>query len=75
MNIEILKAKLEQLNIPQGIYSLSGGLPNESYCIAQKDNKWEVYYSEHGSKSSLKTFENENVACEHFLALMKNQKF
>jgi len=75
MNMGTLKAELEQLNIPKGVYSLTGGLPNESYCIAQKDNKREVYYSERGSKSSLKTFENENTACEYFLALMKKQKF
>jgi hypothetical protein len=75
MNIGTLKAVLEQLNIPKDVYSLAGGLPNESYCIAPKDNKWEVYYSERGSKTSLKTFENENAACEHFLTLIKSQKF
>lgn len=75
MNVGTLKVELETLKIPKGVYSLTGGLPNESYCIAQKDDKWEVYYSERGNRTSLKTFENENTACKYFLALMKQQKF
>ena len=47
-----------------------GGLPNEKLCIAKED-KWQVYYSEHGSKSGLKLFETESEACEFFLRKMK----
>ena len=74
MNISNLKVELDRLNIPKNSYSLKGGLPNESYCIAQSNGKWEVYYSERGNKTSLKTFENEDSACQNFLSTIKRIK-
>jgi hypothetical protein len=73
MNIEELQKKLSQLDIRKDAYSLSGGLPNESYVISHvSENKWETYYSERGIKSNMRTFENEQDACcyfyEHILA-------
>jgi hypothetical protein len=67
MNSENLKQELERLNIPSSEYSLTGGLPNESYCIDFNDGVWEVYYSERGCKTGLKTFEDESSACKYFL--------
>lgn len=75
MNLKILKNELDKLNIPQNAYCLTGGLPNESYCIALNNNNWEVYYSERGNKFDLKLFENESSACEYFLSVMKRQNF
>ena len=47
-----------------------GGLPNETLCIVKEDT-WQVYYSERGSKSGLKLFKTESEACEFFLCKMK----
>lgn len=72
MTVEQLEKELEMMEIPQELYSIMvGGLPNEKLCIAKED-KWQVYYSEHGSKSGLKLFETESEACEFFFA--KNEK-
>ena len=61
---------LQELNIPRDAYSLQGGFPNEAFCIGVVNGKWETYYSERGNKTGLKSFENENEACEYFLAWM-----
>ena len=71
MNIDALMSRLSELNIPEDAYSFAGGFPNESYCIVETNNKWEVYYSERGSKTSLRVFEDEDLACEHFLNMMR----
>ena len=71
MTVEQLEKELEMMEIPQELYSIMvGGLPNEKLCIAKED-KWQVYYSEHGSKSGLKLFETESEACGVFLGKMK----
>ena len=71
MTVEQLEKELEMMEIPQELYSVMvGGLPNEKLCIAKED-KWQVYYSERGSKSELKLFETESEACEFFLQKMK----
>lgn len=41
-------------------------LPGETYCIEEKNNKWEVYYTERGTKFDIKEFYTENEACEYF---------
>lgn len=56
---------LMQKNIPNDLYSLKGGLPNERYCLNEFNGNWEVYYSERGVKSQLKDFSNEEEACEY----------
>lgn len=73
MNIETLSNELIKLEIPVDAYSLTGGLPNESFCIGFAHNMWEVYYSERGGKTDLKKFEKESEACEYFLSIIKQQ--
>lgn len=69
--IELEKA-LEDINVPKDFYSiLKGGLPNEQLCLVQEENKWQVYYSERGRKSGLKTFDTEANACEYFYNKLK----
>lgn len=65
MNIEQLRQLLEKESIPIDSYSLSGGLPNEAFCISNEDDSWEVYYSERGQKSGLLLFKTEKDACEN----------
>ncbi|MED1601774.1 hypothetical protein [Alkalihalophilus marmarensis] len=60
-----LQQALIKANIPEGLYNLSGGLPNESLCL-NKEGTWEVYYSERGLKSQIEKFDTEEQACEYF---------
>ena len=41
-------------------------LPGESYCLEEKDNKWEVFFTERGAKFETKVFNSEMEACEYF---------
>ena len=67
MNKQELKEVLLLNKVPKDLYSLSGGLPNESYCLEKEKNRWHVYYSERGIKTSVGYFENEEAACECLL--------
>lgn len=67
-----LAAKLIEIGVPKGDYSLSGGLPNEAYCLEHSGGKWRVYYSERGERTGLKVFDSEEEACDYFLATFKH---
>ena len=67
---QTLLQKLLENNVPQDLYSLEGGLPNEAYCLDFVNGVWETYYSEKGIKSGLKHFEDENSACSDFLEVV-----
>ena len=71
MKLKDLKTKLEKSGVASHWYSLSGGLPNEAFCINHiSQNNWEVYYSERGQKSALGIFEDEYYACLYFWNLI-----
>lgn len=71
MTIKDLQNELEYTGVPEELYSImSGGLPNERLCIV-KENSWQVYYSERGQKTGLRTFPTETEACEYFLKKMR----
>ena len=65
------KEKLRSILISKGIsrshYSLEGGLPNEKLCLDYENEKWIVYYSEHGIRSGIEYFDNEDDACDYLL--------
>lgn len=69
------KQQLEKIlllnNVPKDLYSLAGGLPNEAYCLDEEKNRWHVYYSERGIKTSIGCFENEEAACDCLLEEIK----
>ena len=71
MNLEELKAAFEREEVPEDLYSLSGGLPNERFCITQAGGHWEVYYSERGIKSGCKRFGMEKDACLYLYHCVK----
>jgi len=73
MNKNTLLNELENKLIPKDLYDLSGGLPNEAYCLNQNNGVWEVYYSEKGVKSGLRTFNIESDACDYFYDVVANQ--
>ena len=70
MNISDLEKRLQARHIREDMYCLNGGSSNESYCLNQADRNWEVYYSERGQKTNLKTFADENSACEYLYNLI-----
>lgn len=61
-----LQTRLKNENVPIDSYCLDGGYPNEAYCLEFNEDVWEVYYSERGKKTSLKTFTDEEDACNYF---------
>ena len=73
MNRAELEKKLDALSIRKDAYAWSG-MQNEQYVLAQENDKWEVYYSERGSKTGLKEFANESSACDYMLSLLTNDK-
>ena len=67
MTIIELERELLQLGISDDLYSImTGGLPNEKLCIVKED-KWQVYYSERGVKTTDKHFNSESEACQFIL--------
>lgn len=74
MDIANLKQRLEAEGFPADMYSLSGGLPNETYCLEQRGNRWAVYYSERGKRSGEHLFSNESDACEFFLSRLRSDR-
>ena len=71
MTVNELKNKLDEIGVPQDLYSIMiGGLPNERLCIV-KEEMWQVYYSERGQKVGQKVFETEEEAGEYFYEKMK----
>ncbi len=62
-----LQQALIALGTPAHAYSLTGGFPNEAYCLDGSGGGWRVYYSERGNKNSLASFANESEACQFFL--------
>lgn len=72
MNVHELQRRLDEIGVPKNAYSiLLGGLPNEMLCIVKDGSLWEVYYSERGRRSGLKTFEDEDSACGYFFDKLK----
>ena len=62
---EELRQSLINANIPDDLYNLNGGLPNEAFCLNKEGDVWEVYYSERGVKSQKKEFDSEDEACNY----------
>ncbi len=75
MNLLELETFFEKEKVPKDLYSLKGGLPNERLCIGHVNGKWEVYYSERGHKTGLRTFDTEEEACLHLYEKVKRINF
>ena len=75
---ELTLATLPELLTDRGInpaaYCLTGGLPNETYCIDRDGADWLVYYSERGLRSSVQRFTSESDACTHLHAVLVNDE-
>lgn len=71
MNKKQLENILLMNEVPKELYSLNGGLPNETYCIEKENERWQVYYSERGIKTNIGYFVNEEDACDCLLKEIK----
>lgn len=66
-----LKRELETASVSPEAYSLDGGLPGECYVLSKEpQGKWDVYYSERGVKTGLRSFDSESEACDCLLKLL-----
>lgn len=72
--IEDLRDLLKSKRVPGDSYSLSGGLPNEAYCISPEGSVCEVYYSERGKKTDLREHASQEEAVRDILDRMKKAK-
>lgn len=68
MTIKELEKFLIKKGAPRDMYSLSGGLPNEAFCIERSGNKWHLYYSERGCKRTIGYFDSEDKVTSAFLS-------
>ena len=67
MKFNDIQVALRNCGVPDDLYSLTGGLPNEALCLEQlSDSKWRTYYSERGQRSGEKHFHSEEEACDFF---------
>ena len=70
MNKSELNKILQEHGVPQDFYSLTGGHPNDCYCLHKSGYKWFVYYTERGLEIGTKEFISESDACEYLLKLI-----
>ncbi len=65
MNREELEKKLKMTGVPEYIYNLTDhGKKDERLCLERDQDKWSVYYSERGIKTTNKYFDSEDAACQ-----------
>ena len=67
MDIRNLADLLHENDIRPDAYDLKGEDGNETYVLKKEYTGWDVYYSERGLKTGLKTFETEASACAYLL--------
>ena len=68
MRINELRGKLRDEGIRDDAFSVEGGTPDERYVLSNDGGgNWSVYYSERGSRFSVKTLGSEEHACEELL--------
>ena len=71
MTLESALAIIERSQVPRSLYCV-GGLGNgECVGISTERGDWQTYYSEKGTKTSVKTFSNESDAVLAFLKALQ----
>lgn len=75
MNTEKMKLALDGLNINPASYGIKRKpLYLDGYVIDEYVGKWNIYYYERGIESNIKSFDNEEDACQYFILLLKNDE-
>ncbi|WP_105171281.1 hypothetical protein [Pseudoalteromonas sp. T1lg24] len=62
---------IDELNINSSAFWLNGP-SNERYCLGERGNKWEVFYTERGNKNLRVEFDSESEALKHLLNKLKS---
>lgn len=66
MNIKELKKALKKAKVPTEFYNLNGkGRDDERICLIVEKEKWVVYYSERGVRTTEFFFDTEEEACKY----------
>lgn len=57
---------MKKLRVPIELYNIDGkGRKDERFCLTLDGEKWNVYYSERGCKTTNKYFDTESEALEY----------
>jgi hypothetical protein len=72
MDLEALRAVLDQLGVRPDAYSSAAGLLNDRYAIELRGGNWYVYYSERGQVTWERLCATEDEARSLFIATLKN---
>jgi hypothetical protein len=72
MNKNQLKVLLDREGFNPCVYSLDGGLLNDTLCLAKEGGRWCVYYTERGARFDEHCFATENEACEYLLTALRS---
>lgn len=68
MTVKELKVFFKEHLVPSHLYNLNGGARGGRICISRnKQNSWEVYFSEKKDKIGLMQFATENEACQRMM--------
>lgn len=70
MNLQELKAVIEEREFRRESYSLNGELRDDTLCIDHVHGTWLVYYAERGKRWNERSFLSESEACKYFLDLI-----
>ena len=68
MTVKELKAFFKEHLVPSHLYNLKGGSHRGRICMGKnKQDSWEVYFSEKKKKIGLMQFATESEACQHMM--------
>ena len=68
MTVKELKVFFKEHLVPSHLYNLKGGSHGGRICIGKdKQNIWEVYFSDNKEKVGLMRFATESEACQHMM--------
>lgn len=69
MNKKDFKKSTRKLHIPDFLYNIDGtGRDDERFCLVRAGERWNVYYSERGKKTTDKYFDTESDGLEYILS-------
>lgn len=72
MNKVELKRVLDSEGFNPRVYSLDGGLSNDTLCLTHEGGRWGVYYTERGVRFDEQWFDSESAACERLLSELRS---
>ncbi len=72
MNKGELKRILDGEGFNPRVYSLDGGLANDTLCLSEERGRWCYYYTERGERYDDQWFDSEGEACECLLSKLRS---